>query len=146
MVQILSVVSFFHLQGVIHRDLKPEVGFWQTLIKCWPGRYQCQDALKLNQDWNWIPYLFCCFRYIFVFLSIVLTMLSQCKSFLPPHVCGLIYLCFLFFQNFLFSSKDENSPLKVIDFGLSDFVKPGLSYWAPLGPMCMIYLSRFNLQ
>jgi hypothetical protein len=28
-------------------------------------------------------------------------------------------------QNFLFMSKDENSALKVIDFGLSDFVKPG---------------------
>ncbi|KAI5002471.1 hypothetical protein ZWY2020_027121 [Hordeum vulgare] len=27
-------------------------------------------------------------------------------------------------ENFLFSSKEENSPLKVIDFGLSDFVKP----------------------
>lgn len=27
MVQILSVVSFCHLQGVVHRDLKPEVGF-----------------------------------------------------------------------------------------------------------------------
>ena len=25
MVQILNVVSFFHLQGVVHRDLKPEV-------------------------------------------------------------------------------------------------------------------------
>ncbi|KAJ6820195.1 CDPK-related kinase 1-like [Iris pallida] len=50
MVQILSVVSFCHLQGVVHRDLKPE--------------------------------------------------------------------------NFLFSSNDENSTLKAIDFGLSDFVKP----------------------
>jgi len=28
-------------------------------------------------------------------------------------------------ENFLFMSKDENSALKVIDFGLSDFVKPG---------------------
>lgn len=28
-------------------------------------------------------------------------------------------------QNFLFTSADENSQLKVIDFGLSDFVKPG---------------------
>ncbi|KAE8797427.1 Calcium/calmodulin-dependent serine/threonine-protein kinase 1 [Hordeum vulgare] len=27
-------------------------------------------------------------------------------------------------ENFLFSSKEESSPLKVIDFGLSDFVKP----------------------
>ncbi|XP_076956146.1 CDPK-related kinase 5-like [Bidens hawaiensis] len=27
-------------------------------------------------------------------------------------------------DNFLFTSKDENSPLKAIDFGLSDFVKP----------------------
>lgn len=25
MVQILNVVSFCHLQGVVHRDLKPEV-------------------------------------------------------------------------------------------------------------------------
>ncbi|XP_019165959.1 PREDICTED: CDPK-related kinase 1-like isoform X1 [Ipomoea nil] len=50
MAQILSVVSYCHLQGVVHRDLKPE--------------------------------------------------------------------------NFLFSSKDERSPLKAIDFGLSDYVKP----------------------
>ncbi|XP_074585440.1 CDPK-related kinase 1-like isoform X1 [Curcuma longa] len=49
-VQILSVVSFCHLQGVVHRDLKPE--------------------------------------------------------------------------NFLFTSGDEKSTLKAIDFGLSDFVKP----------------------
>ncbi|KAF3326121.1 CDPK-related kinase 7-like isoform X2 [Carex littledalei] len=48
--QILSVVSFCHLQGVVHRDLKPE--------------------------------------------------------------------------NFLFSSREEDATLKVIDFGLSDFVKP----------------------
>ncbi|KAI4988437.1 hypothetical protein ZWY2020_030067 [Hordeum vulgare] len=34
------------------------------------------------------------------------------------------YICVFFSQNFLFSSKEENSPLKVIDFGLSDFVKP----------------------
>uniref|UniRef100_A0A0D9X1K7 Protein kinase domain-containing protein n=1 Tax=Leersia perrieri TaxID=77586 RepID=A0A0D9X1K7_9ORYZ len=51
LVQILNVVSFCHIQGVVHRDLKPEV-------------------------------------------------------------------------NFLFTSKDENSQLKAIDFGLSDFVKP----------------------
>ncbi|XP_042456590.1 CDPK-related kinase 7-like isoform X1 [Zingiber officinale] len=49
-VQILSAVSFCHLQGVVHRDLKPE--------------------------------------------------------------------------NFLFTSGDEMSTLKAIDFGLSDFVKP----------------------
>ena len=29
-------------------------------------------------------------------------------------------------QNFLFTSKEENSELKAIDFGLSDFVKPGI--------------------
>lgn len=28
-------------------------------------------------------------------------------------------------QNFLFVSKDEDSTLKAIDFGLSDYVKPG---------------------
>lgn len=31
-------------------------------------------------------------------------------------------------QNFLFTSKDENSPLKAIDFGLSDFAKPGFPF------------------
>ncbi|XAR68400.1 Non-specific serine/threonine protein kinase [Bertholletia excelsa] len=50
LVQILSVVSYCHLQGIVHRDLKPE--------------------------------------------------------------------------NFLFTSKDEHSLLKAIDFGLSDYVKP----------------------
>ncbi|XAR52161.1 Non-specific serine/threonine protein kinase [Bertholletia excelsa] len=49
-IQILSVVAFFHLQGVVHRDLKPE--------------------------------------------------------------------------NFLFTTRDEDAPMKVIDFGLSDFIRP----------------------
>ena len=31
--------------------------------------------------------------------------------------------CFL--QNFLFTTKDEASPLKAIDFGLSDYARPG---------------------
>jgi hypothetical protein len=45
MVQILSVVSFCHLQGVVHRDLKPEVGsgkLWQTA------------AIFLSLTWNFI--------------------------------------------------------------------------------------------
>jgi serine/threonine protein kinase len=29
-------------------------------------------------------------------------------------------------ENFLFANKQENSPLKVIDFGLSVFFKPGM--------------------
>ncbi|CAL9017204.1 unnamed protein product [Prunus brigantina] len=53
MIQILNVVAFCHLQGVMHRDLKPEVGYM--------------------------------------------------------------------------SSGDEDSQLKAIDFGLSDFVEPGWS-------------------
>ena len=66
--------------------------------------YQSQDALKLNQDWHWIPYLFCCFRYIFVFLSIVLTMLSQCNSFFLS--CMLTHLFVLsFFPEFPFLFK-----------------------------------------
>lgn len=28
-------------------------------------------------------------------------------------------------QNFLFTTKDEHAQLKAIDFGLSDFIKPG---------------------
>lgn len=49
----------------------------------------------------------------------------------------LFWLTFFFslLQNFLFVSKDENSTLKAIDFGLSDYVKPGkdstsdISFW-----------------
>ncbi|KAG6536298.1 hypothetical protein ZIOFF_001351 [Zingiber officinale] len=52
-IQILSVIAFCHLQGVVHCDLKPE--------------------------------------------------------------------------NFLFTTRDENAQMKLIDFGLSDFVKPGSS-------------------
>ena len=32
---------------------------------------------------------------------------------------------FLCLQNFLFCTKDETSPLKAIDFGLSDYARPG---------------------
>ncbi|XP_048132665.1 CDPK-related kinase 3 isoform X1 [Rhodamnia argentea] len=59
-VQILSVVAFCHLQGVVHRDLKPEV----------------------------------CYR-----------------------ILNLI-------MNFLFTSRSEDADMKLIDFGLSDFIRP----------------------
>ena len=39
------------------------------------------------------------------------------------HVCLLALACA--HQNFLFKSKSEDSPLKAVDFGLSDFRKPG---------------------
>jgi serine/threonine protein kinase len=28
-------------------------------------------------------------------------------------------------KNFLFTTKDEHAPMKAIDFGLSDFIRPG---------------------
>ncbi|KAI8563801.1 hypothetical protein RHMOL_Rhmol03G0137300 [Rhododendron molle] len=72
MVQILSVVSYCHLQGIVHRDLKPE--------------------------------------------------------------------------NFLFTSKDEHSPLKGIDFGLSDYVKPEPSFdeapWPSLSSEAVDFVKR----
>uniref|UniRef100_A0A804LKS8 Protein kinase domain-containing protein n=1 Tax=Zea mays TaxID=4577 RepID=A0A804LKS8_MAIZE len=42
-------------------------------------------------------------------------------------------------ENFLFMSKDENSALKVIDFGLSDFVKPEADMWS-IGVIAYILL------
>jgi len=35
-------------------------------------------------------------------------------------------------QNFLFTTKDEHAQLKAIDFGLSDFIKPGTGCFIPV--------------
>ncbi|KAH9695692.1 CDPK-related kinase 5 [Citrus sinensis] len=70
LVQILNVVAFCHLHGVVHRDLKPE--------------------------------------------------------------------------NFLYTSKDESSQLKAIDFGLSDFVRPGLCYLAMSFTILLSNITEFN--
>ncbi|WZY90848.1 hypothetical protein YC2023_047583 [Brassica napus] len=72
MVQILSVVAYCHLQGVVHRDLKPE--------------------------------------------------------------------------HFLFSTKDETSPLKAVGVGFSAYVKPGqrcVNNNDPIKPISMLY-ERLN--
>lgn len=37
MIQILNVVAFCHLQGVVHRDLKPEVGYVVLLVTTKPA-------------------------------------------------------------------------------------------------------------
>jgi hypothetical protein len=60
----------------------------------------------------------------------------QLSYFLPRIIyfvsCYIVLLLIkkvgFLLQNFLFSSEDENSTLKAIDFGLSDYVKPGLAY------------------
>jgi hypothetical protein len=60
----------------------------------------------------------------------------QLSYFLPRIIdfvsCYIVLLLIkkvgFLLQNFLFSSEDENSTLKAIDFGLSDYVKPGLTY------------------
>lgn len=80
MVQILSAVASFHLQGVVHRDLKPEV----TTIS-----------------------------------------ISSSNMYVSFTIDALSYFWDYRSQNFLFVSKNEKSPIKAIDFGLSDFVNPG---------------------
>uniref|UniRef100_A0A3Q7IGU4 Protein kinase domain-containing protein n=1 Tax=Solanum lycopersicum TaxID=4081 RepID=A0A3Q7IGU4_SOLLC len=81
MVQLLSVVSYCHLQQVVHRDLKGQL-----------------NQMKMLTD--------------------------VCVSDRPLKKLVMICMFCYGFQNFLFVSKDENSPLKDIDFILSDYVKP----------------------
>ncbi|KAG7016799.1 CDPK-related kinase 4, partial [Cucurbita argyrosperma subsp. argyrosperma] len=55
------------------------------------------------------------------------------------------------YQNFLFMKKDENTGLKLIDFGLSDFVKPERfiyyhpSFWAVLEKLLLSIPTSFSL-
>ena len=84
-----------------------------------------------------------------VYLKPLLSLTSLNLTLFP----GKIYV-----QNFLFTTKEEHAQLKAIDFGLSDFIKPGelfhlLSYfWSPsyiLGLHCIycgvsILLPRVN--
>lgn len=84
-VQILSVVSFCHLQGVVHRDLKPEV---------------YGEPLSPNN---------------FLMLLMVVFLLSFSLMLIELPVL----------QNFLFTSRREDADMKLIDFGLSDFIRPG---------------------
>lgn len=44
MVQILTVVAFCHLQGVVHRDLKPEVNHILKTFK----------VLRLAMAWDFL--------------------------------------------------------------------------------------------
>jgi hypothetical protein len=43
---------------------------------------------------------------------------QSCRQGTKCSCCGVL-------QNFLFTTKDEHAQLKAIDFGLSDFIKPG---------------------
>ena len=48
--------------------------------------------------------------------------MTEFVTSIAPDYVFLLYVL----QNFLFVSKDEKSPIKAIDFGLSDFVNPGM--------------------
>lgn len=65
--------------------------------------------------------------FLYISYSFHNTNIAQSMQFFLSLMYGDLCICSFLFQNFLFSSKEENSPLKVIDFGLSDFVKPGWS-------------------
>lgn len=113
MIQILNVVAFCHLQGVVHRDLKPEVKYF--------------SHFHLSADVVLIDYLRpfeLLVKYSTIHLLLVkftaISLLLSCFYFMILSKCSC-----LLDQNFLFTTEDENSVLKAIDFGLSDFVKPG---------------------
>lgn len=57
----------------------------------------------------------------FELLRIIWLCLSMNKLFYFVQLPLIIFAL----QNFLFVSKEEDAVMKVIDFGLSDFVRPG---------------------
>jgi len=58
MVQILNVVAFCHLQGVVHRDLKPEVSMWLKPLNLLYFQTNLTLARHGNGKWGMGDYLF----------------------------------------------------------------------------------------
>lgn len=103
-VQILGIVAFCHLQGVVHRDLKPEVCIMYYLLHMCFCIICCGSVLD-SLSFCYLSESFAC---TIVDLSLLLTQFIWTLK-----------------QNFLFTTRDENAPMKLIDFGLSDLNRPG---------------------
>ncbi|MCO5547237.1 hypothetical protein L7F22_000682 [Adiantum nelumboides] len=61
----------------------------------------------------------------------MLTVVARC------HLCGIVHRD-LKPENFLFKSNDDSSELKAIDFGLSDFIRPGRAFKDVVGSACYL--------
>lgn len=83
--------------AVVHRDLKPEAQNC-SLYSSWGNTLNSNDNLSRITR-----------------LTIRVLLFSFCCPLLSSFPG----------QNFLYKSTEEGAPLRVIDFGLSDYVKPG---------------------
>lgn len=84
------------------------------------GIKSANSVIELSHLIWWFPT-----RQLLLLVSVTMTAAS---AFFFFSIYMLLSKCsYLLDQNFLFTTKDESSELKAIDFGLSDFVKPGLS-------------------
>ncbi|GJT82951.1 CDPK-related kinase 5 [Tanacetum coccineum] len=107
LIQILNVVAFCHLQGVVHRDLKPETEVKGSILT--PHKAGGPFLPLVEPEAASLP----------------LVGVGLSTSQPPPYtVEDGIGTHNPWKTNFLFTSKDDNSQLKAIDFGLSDFLKP----------------------
>ncbi|KAI5066767.1 hypothetical protein GOP47_0017295 [Adiantum capillus-veneris] len=61
----------------------------------------------------------------------MLTIVARC------HLCGIVHRD-LKPENFLFKSEDDSSELKAIDFGLSNFIRPGRAFKDVVGSACYL--------
>ncbi|CAG7875472.1 unnamed protein product [Brassica rapa] len=70
-------------------------------------------------------------------LPLTVWMIAQVRGGLGPRLSNSVCP-----ENFLLLNEDENSPLRTIDFGLSDFYKPGDVFKDIVGDRCLLHSTR----
>ena len=96
MKKLVSVVQFMHYKGVVHRDLKPEVGKILKVYKMGWNYFRRSIFISLHSFWRNLSLktvrLFCCYSNDYVWRNCLITVAS---IFINLHQLSTIL--FLFF-------------------------------------------------
>ncbi|KAL9333468.1 hypothetical protein Peur_073607 [Populus x canadensis] len=127
MVQILNVIAFCHLQGVVHRDLNLEEIQMRTSLDVALSKERPVGEM----DWVLSPSNHLVLEKNDLRPIALFSMHANVASSWSPSSLHSRW-------NFLYTSKEDNSQLKVIGFGLSDFARPDERLDDIVGSICYV--------